>query len=92
MSYFKREDRYLVLKKSDIEHLLNRRMQADLKYIAATVDTGRLNENRGSLDCVVVEADWPEFEPTWQAIKDRVNSDKCEASHHLETPPKFTKN
>jgi hypothetical protein len=69
----KREIRYLVLKLKDVQ-CLSQADQAALKYIAAKVDVIRMGRNKIPLACVVVESDWPEYEPTWQAIERRVDA------------------
>ena len=58
---FEREERYIVFKVKDLsEHKLG--------WVR---DVIRLN-NIPTVDAVVVEADWPEYEPTWAAIERRV--------------------
>lgn len=59
MNDFKREDRYIVFKISqlDEEQLeLLERVQRELPTLC---------------DCVVVESDWPEYEKVWEMIEDR---------------------
>ena len=71
---FKRDDRYLVLKYSDIEKYLDDDMdRLELEVFAEKIANGRMEDGRERLlKCVVVEHDWPEYEPTWKAIEDRV--------------------
>lgn len=58
---FEREERYIVFKVKDLsEHKLG--------WVR---DVIRLNDIP-TVDAVVVEADWPEYEPTWSAIERRV--------------------
>lgn len=58
---FKREERYIVVK---LKHLAGLQV-APLRNF--------LRENRvPTIDCVVVEADWPEYEPVWQMIERRM--------------------
>lgn len=58
---FEREERYIVFKVKDLsEHKLG--------WVR---DVIRLN-GIPTVDAVVVEADWPEYEPTWAAIERRV--------------------
>lgn len=64
---FNREERYIVIKISKIIAApFRERVIKDLKreYADALVD------------CVVVESDWPEYEPTWKAIERRVMSNQ----------------
>ena len=61
MSEFKREERYIVVK---LKHLAGLQV-APLRNF--------LRENRvPTLDCVVVESDWPEYMPVWQMIERRM--------------------
>lgn len=59
---FEREERYIVFKVKDLsEHKLG--------WVR---DVIRLN-NIPTVDAVVVESSWPEYEPTWTAIERRVS-------------------
>lgn len=58
---FEREERYIVFKVKDLS-------QHKLGWVR---DVIRLN-GIPTVDAVVVEADWPEYEPTWAAIERRV--------------------
>lgn len=72
---FKRELRYLVLKLSDVKqlHAADRR---DLARVVNNIHTLRKEQGRSPyVDGLVVEADWPEYEPTWKAIEERVTKD-----------------
>jgi hypothetical protein len=73
-----REDRYIVIKKSDIESAiqsedLTKQEAWNLKTIARLVDHGRESRGKQRLECVVVESDWPEYEPVWNMIAARVD-------------------
>jgi hypothetical protein len=65
---FKREDRYIVFKKSD----LNDEQLRVLNNWRRTVTSQRLATGKDVLTTVVVESDWPEYEPTWDAIQTRM--------------------
>lgn len=61
MSEFKREERYIVVK---LKHLAGLQV-APLRNF--------LRENHvPTLDCVVVESDWPEYDKVWQSIERRM--------------------
>ena len=62
MSKFKREERYIVIKRKHLSEPVENAIKALLA--AADINT---------IDCVVVEKDWPEYEPTWKAIEKRVS-------------------
>lgn len=67
MSEFKREERYIVVK---LKHLAGLQV-APLRNF--------LRENRvPTLDCVVVEADWPEYEKVWRSIERRMTGQPAE--------------
>ena len=69
---FTREDRYIVFKLSDVERYLT---DADRTYLAMMkneIDAGRDCANKHPFKGLIVESDWPEYEPTWKAIEARV--------------------
>ena len=68
----KREDRYLVFKRTDIQRYLNPTAQKTLSEISRTITGARRGQRRGELQCVVVENDWPEYEHVWELIRLRV--------------------
>ncbi len=74
MTDFERESRYFVVKWSDAEKHLEPDDMETLGLIGANVEAGRMLDGKEPLDCVVVENDWPEYEPTWRAIEDRMKS------------------
>ena len=75
MPVFRREDRYLVLKRRDIKNSLTELEQHLLHCIAAKIHKYRTDiMDKDPLHCVVVEKDWPEYEPTWKAIEDRMRA------------------
>ena len=69
---FTREARYAVLKSADVMQCLTVSELIELRRIQAKVEEHRAEIGKPPLDCVVVESDWPEYEPTWEAIKARV--------------------
>ncbi len=68
---FKREERYIVLKRKDVNKALTTDLWLHLEEICDTVNYFR--GLKGPLECVVVEKDWPEYEIVWKLIEDRVN-------------------
>lgn len=65
MSEFKRENRYLVIKRSDLE-------KVPVAYRSALVDPlAWLSPHLPKRECLVIESDWPEYEFAWSMIKDR---------------------
>lgn len=69
---FIRENRYLVLKRKDIETFLSIHKQRQLFDLAEQVDDGRFSVGKPKLSTVVVEEDWPEFNQIWNSIENRV--------------------
>lgn len=67
---FNRENRYLVLKHTDIA-CISEAHQRLLKTVADNVANYRAKNGKKPLNCVVVEEDWPEFESVWQSIEMR---------------------
>jgi len=73
MSNFKREDRYLVIKRKHIENHLNP-LEREILYGLSNKIRDHAPPNK-KIEYVVVESDWPEFEPVWKMLEDRVNQD-----------------
>lgn len=71
---FERENRYIVLKRKDIIGALTQSEITELARITGKVDAHRMQRTGvyEFLQCVVVESDWPEYEPTWAAIEKRM--------------------
>ena len=70
---FMREDRYIVFKMSDVERYLTDKDRANITMMKMEIDAGRDCANKPPFKGLIVEADWPEYEPTWKAIEARVN-------------------
>ena len=73
---FVREHRYMVFKNTDVARYLDPSEQRELARLSSIVARCRRLVARGDLECVVVESDWPEYEPTWKAIEARMSSPK----------------
>lgn len=72
-----REARYYVIKLSDLDNIhLSVKENEALISLAHKLRKYRTLKGKPPLECVVVEKDWPEYEPTWRAIEARVNSEK----------------
>jgi len=76
MSEFTREPRYIVIKRSDLNAI-------EHKLLHDFIDQHLVKIR----DCVVVEADWPEYEPTWKAIEKRCNPDSIKSAASLKLLP-----
>lgn len=64
MSEFKREGRYIVVKPDCEDSLRTERLRNYIDEMCFHTP-----------DCVVIEADWPEYEPVWRMIERRVTGD-----------------
>ena len=72
---FERENRYIVLKVSDAKKHLSHVGWDELKRVCHIVEIGREKSGKApALECVVVEKDWPEYEPVWAMIQKRCTS------------------
>lgn len=70
---FRRELRYIVLKYSDMKTAgITLDELSVLKSIMDKVDLNRDQNNKIPLECAVIESDWPEYEPVWKMIEDRM--------------------
>src|SRR5690606_4218726 len=69
---FKREERYLVFKLSDVEEHFTPGERQQLARLAEVQRVGRSEGGKPLLECVEVESDWPEYEPTWNASEARM--------------------
>lgn len=78
MSKFKRENRYVVLKISDLEKL-GQSSRDELEVICQNVELVREATGKRPLRCVVVEDDWPEHEQVWAMIEARCSANKKES-------------
>lgn len=67
---FKRENRYFVFKRSD----LDKQQLRVLSNWNKTVQLQRLQKGKDTLTALVIESDWPEYEPTWDAIQRRIEA------------------
>ncbi|NMY22850.1 hypothetical protein [Pseudomonas sp. WS 5410] len=66
MSEFKREDRYIIIKRSDLK-------KVPVAYRSALVDPMfSLRSHLPRRECVVVEHDWPEYHLVWAMIEHRM--------------------
>ena len=74
---FMREDRYIVFKTSDLGNSLK---GDEIRRLALEYEEQRRLKGKKPLECVVVEKDWPEYEPTWKAIEARVTGAQPEPS------------
>ena len=75
-----REDRYIVLKRTDVLAYLNsdERHRAEVEAVnrlIKKIEHLRAEQNKPPLECVVVERNWPEYEKVWEMIERRVDEE-----------------
>ncbi len=68
---FQREERYITIKLSDATKYLLPASVAMLRLMQLKIDEAREQAGLPERVFVVVENDWPEYEPVWQSIKER---------------------
>lgn len=81
----KRKNRYIVIKRTDLDSarsLVTPTTFQAFESVINLVDAYRKSRLRGPLCCVVVEHDWPEYEPTWRAIAARVDTKHDNEEHY----------
>lgn len=71
---FKREQRYLVLKLTDIYGALTDTEIGTLTTLSSTVANYRKRAGKNPLHTVVVEREWPEYNTVWKMLEERVNA------------------
>ena len=70
------ETRYYVIKISDARKYLTEIECEIADGIYAKVYNAREAAGKSSLECLCIEKDWPEYEPTLKLLSDRVDSPK----------------
>lgn len=74
---FEREPRYVVMKLSDVSAALSNSELKQLDELMMKVAQFRLKQGKEPLECVVVEADWPIYEATWDALEQMATVSNC---------------
>lgn len=72
MSEFQRENRYIVFKVKDVEELPKTDKVALMLACDGIKSVRKARGKTPSLECLVIESDWPEYEIVWQMIEDRM--------------------
>lgn len=85
MTDFKRENRFVVLKKRNLDRTSPDTQDLMRKALSAVFADLR-SINIEQLPCVVVESDWPEYETVWEMIETRVDPNR-----KAMTPAELTK-
>lgn len=67
---FKKEDKYLVISRKDIEKSLNDNQKESLYYLAGKCAEGRVLRGKEPLKCVVVESNSLNYEKVWTMVEE----------------------
>lgn len=70
---FERENRYIVLKIKDLERLNPVLLEELTGTLSAIANLTTMPQR----EYVVIESDWPEYEPVWKMLEDRVNGERA---------------
>ena len=80
MEQFKKEDRYLVIKREELDHVLNNLTTiANADTFRSIVDiAGVYRESLGKepFDCVIAKAGTPEYGEVWRSIEEKWKDDQ----------------
>lgn len=74
MSDFHREDRYIVIKRSDMDKATGASLRG-FKGACRSLHDSMLGNGAPARSFLVIEGDWPEYEPVWQMIEARMNGE-----------------
>lgn len=69
LHHMKRENRYIVIKRADVEKYCNKNQKRVLGNICQTVIDSRAHKDNPDPQFVVVKSTWPMYEDTWDAIE-----------------------
>ena len=69
MTEFKRENRYLVFKRSEIEEYLTPGQRTQLNLLANICALCREEDDKIPLECVITESDWDCYEDVWALVE-----------------------
>ena len=75
MTEFKRENRYLVIKRDDTYKYLTEQQQIWLGSINNSINTGRITDDKPVIECVLAKKGQPEYEIVWKMIEERFIND-----------------
>lgn len=72
---FHREDRYVVIKRSDLERIPN--AQVVSRFLAALAEVSAHSVRIPQRKFLVIESDWPEYKQCWGMIEARVSGEEA---------------
>lgn len=71
---FEKEDRYVVIKRKDIDKYLGARDKTQLATVLEKINTCRSLDMRKPMACVVVESDWKCYDVVWGLVEREYNN------------------
>ena len=80
VSVLQREDRYIVIKRSDLERI-SAQHRFEFSKASRVVHERMFAAGTPARRFLVIESDWPEYEPTWAAIERRVTGSPAPQPH-----------
>ncbi len=80
VSVLQREDRYIVIKRSDLERI-SAQHRFEFWKASRVVHERMFAAGAPARRFLVIESDWPEYEPTWAAIERRVTGSPAPQPH-----------
>jgi hypothetical protein len=73
----KLEQRYVVLKIKDIQRYIPEyKWKLMRELICDDIEKKRREDGRPDFDCICIEKDWPEYEPTLKLLSERVDKEE----------------
>ena len=76
-----RENRYIVLKLTDLTQCLDDTDWNRLEDVCNIVTSYRRSVRKAPLQTVVIEEDWPEYEIVWKILEKRVDYEDTISGH-----------
>ena len=67
---FKKEDKYFVISRKDVEQALDPEQKQILKYLADLCAENRYSRGKDVLECVVVESNSLNYEKVWDIVEE----------------------
>ncbi|CAL9972910.1 hypothetical protein VPHF99_0176 [Vibrio phage F99] len=67
---FKKEDKYFVISRKDVEQALDSEQKQILKYLADPCAENRYSRGKDVLKCVVVESNSMNYEKVWDMVEE----------------------
>lgn len=91
MEEFKKEDRYLVIKREELDHVLDSVVTIQSKEVFNSIikvlEMYRVSLGKEPLDCVIAKKGTPEYDYTWSSIerKWQEDQDRIEFQRNVES-------